>query len=43
MKLCNETITVINAKQTGEQGLDRYHKTVITGAASEKVVTFPTI
>lgn len=33
MKLCNETITVINAKFDPETRMDKYYPTVITGAS----------
>ena len=33
MKLCNETITVFNAKMDGETGFDIYVPTVIRGAS----------
>ena len=33
MRLCNETITVFNAKLDPETGYDRYHGTVIAGVS----------
>lgn len=33
MRLCNETITVFNAKLDADSGMDRYHPTVISGVS----------
>lgn len=33
MKLCNETITVFNAKLDTASGMDQYHPTVISGVS----------
>lgn len=33
MRMCNETITVFNAKLAGAQGYDEYHGSVISGVS----------
>lgn len=33
MRLCNETVTIFNAKLAGEKGYDEYHGSIISGVS----------